>query len=92
MGCDWIITGGFYVYWCPVLEEFKRVRVLKSIDVWAEIFFIDEGGVQLIYDCRKLLYLSPELAKLPAQAIRAKLYGNQVLSILKFELSFYFIL
>ena len=90
MSCDWVIAGGFYIHWCAELEEFKRIRVLKEVENFAEIFFIDEGRVQLITDCRKLLHLSPESAKLPAQAIRAKLYGN-ILSLLEYEY-FYFIL
>jgi len=41
--CDWVIAGGFYIHWCAELEEFKRIRVLKEVENFAEIFFIDEG-------------------------------------------------
>ncbi len=85
MNCDRIVNGGFYVYWCSELEEYKRVRVLKTVGrdspTFTEIFFIDQGEVQTIINKHSsLFHLSPEFAKLPAQAIRAKLYGKNSFS------------
>ena len=71
-----MVIGGFYAALHSKTVSFRRAQVNGKLGEYARVTFIDCGEIELVQpsNIRPLL---PEYADLPAQALKAQLYGKQ---------------
>lgn len=71
-----VVVDGFYAAWHPKTESYRRICVTgKSGYTAIAVAFIDYGEIDLIPLCN-IRPLLPEFAELPAQAMKAQLFGK----------------
>lgn len=69
-----LIVNGFYAASHSKTESYRRIQILAKCGESFTVAFVDWGEMDLVQlsDIRPLL---PEFAELPAQALKAQLYG-----------------
>ena len=71
-----LVIGGFYAAFSSKSQSYRRAQVNAIYGTFASVTFVDCGEMDLIQP-RNIRPLLPEFAGLPAQAMKAKLYGKQ---------------
>lgn len=70
-----VVVDGFYAAWHPKTESYRRICVTGKSGSIIAVAFIDYGEIDLIPLCN-IRPLLPEFAELPAQAMKAQLFGK----------------
>lgn len=70
-----IAVGGFYAAWHTKTESYRRIKVTGKAGSSICVYFIDYGENDVI-PSSGIRHLLPEFTDLPAQAMKAQLFGN----------------
>lgn len=70
-----VAVGGFYAAWHSKTESYRRVKVTGKGGGSIGIYFIDYGENDVI-PSSGIRPLTSEFTELPAQAMKAKLFGK----------------
>lgn len=69
-----IVVDGFYAAWHSKTESYRRVHVIGKSGSMISVAFVDHGEIDIV-PLSGIRALLPEFAELPAQAMKAQLFG-----------------
>lgn len=70
-----IVVDGFYAAWHSKTESYRRVHVIGKSGSMISVAFVDHGEIDIV-PLSGIRALLPEFAELPAQAMKAQLFGQ----------------
>jgi hypothetical protein len=70
-----VIVDGYYAAWHPKSESYRRICVTGKSGSIIAVAFIDHGEIDFL-PLSNIRSLLPEFAELPAQAMKAQLFGK----------------